>query len=115
MLSQTKCTATGFVIEPLGKRRILTNAHAVANQVQVKVRKHGSAQKYTARVLAVGHEVRGKLNEVMVNHRYRHYNLVAVLKVVAAMFCGWHGRSQALLKSFQVLKDLQLQADKASA
>jgi hypothetical protein len=59
MLSQTKCTATGFVIEPLGKRRILTNAHAVANQVQVKVRKHGSAQKFSARVLAVGHEVSG--------------------------------------------------------
>jgi hypothetical protein len=31
----------------------------VANQVAVKVRKHGSAQKFNARVLAVGHEVRG--------------------------------------------------------
>jgi hypothetical protein len=29
----------------------------VANQVAIKVRKHGSAQRYTARVLAVGHEV----------------------------------------------------------
>lgn len=57
MHQQTKCTATGFVIAPLGSRRILTNAHAVANQVAVKVRKHGSAQRYTARVLAVGHEV----------------------------------------------------------
>jgi hypothetical protein len=56
-LQQTKCTATGFVIAPLGSRRILTNAHAVANQVAVKVRKHGSAQKFNARVLAVGHEV----------------------------------------------------------
>lgn len=55
---QTKCTATGFVIAPLGSRKILTNAHAVANQVAVKVRKHGSAQKFNARVLAVGHEVR---------------------------------------------------------
>jgi hypothetical protein len=58
VLQQTKCTATGFVIDPLGSRRILTNAHAVANQVAVKVRKHGSAQKFNARVLAVGHEVR---------------------------------------------------------
>lgn len=58
VLQQTKCTATGFVISPLGSRRILTNAHAVANQVAVKVRKHGSAQKFNARVLAVGHEVR---------------------------------------------------------
>lgn len=45
------------MIAPLGSRRILTNAHAVANQVAVKVRKHGSAQKFNARVLAVGHEV----------------------------------------------------------
>jgi hypothetical protein len=57
MHQQTKCTATGFVISPLGSRRILTNAHAVANQVAIKVRKHGSAQKFNARVLAVGHEV----------------------------------------------------------
>jgi S1-C subfamily serine protease len=59
MCQQTKCTATGFVIAPLSSRRILTNAHAVANQVAIKIRKHGSAQRYTARVLAVGHEVRG--------------------------------------------------------
>jgi hypothetical protein len=58
MCQQTKCTATGFVIAPLSSRRILTNAHAVANQVAIKIRKHGSAQRYTARVLAVGHEVR---------------------------------------------------------
>lgn len=56
MCQQTKCTATGFVIAPLSSRRVLTNAHAVANQVAVKIRKHGSAQRYTARVLAVGHE-----------------------------------------------------------
>ena len=34
MNAQSKCTATGFVIEPLASRRILTNAHAVANQVR---------------------------------------------------------------------------------
>lgn len=57
MHAQSTCTASGFVISPLGERRILTNAHAVANHVVVKVRKHGSAQKFNARVLAVGHEV----------------------------------------------------------
>lgn len=56
MQAQTKCTASGFAISPLQERRILTNAHAVANQVVVKVRKHGSAQKFNARVVAVGHE-----------------------------------------------------------
>jgi hypothetical protein len=34
MMSQQKSTATGFVVAPLSQRRILTNAHAVANQVQ---------------------------------------------------------------------------------
>ncbi|KAI8476024.1 MAG: trypsin-like cysteine/serine peptidase domain-containing protein [Monoraphidium minutum] len=56
MQAQCKCTASGFAISPLQERRLLTNAHAVANQVVVKVRKHGSAHKYDARVIAVGHE-----------------------------------------------------------
>ncbi|EFJ52282.1 trypsin family [Volvox carteri f. nagariensis] len=56
MMTQTKSTASGFVVAPLSSRRILTNAHAVANQVQVMLRKHGNARKYPARVLAVGHE-----------------------------------------------------------
>jgi hypothetical protein len=33
MQAQTKCTASGFAVSPLESRRILTNAHAVANQV----------------------------------------------------------------------------------
>jgi hypothetical protein len=33
MQAQSKCTASGFAIAPLSSRRILTNAHAVANQV----------------------------------------------------------------------------------
>jgi hypothetical protein len=33
-LSQTKCTASGFAISPLSKRLLLTNAHAVAQQVR---------------------------------------------------------------------------------
>lgn len=43
----------GFVIP--GKK-ILTNAHVVADQTFVLVRKHGSPTKYRARVKAVGHE-----------------------------------------------------------
>ncbi|KAG2501015.1 hypothetical protein HYH03_000835 [Edaphochlamys debaryana] len=56
MMAQTKSTASGFVVAPLPARRILTNAHAVANQVQVMVRRAGNARKFPARVLAVSHE-----------------------------------------------------------
>lgn len=44
---------TGFVISG---RRILTNAHVVADHTFVLVRKHGSPTKYRAHVQAVGHE-----------------------------------------------------------
>ncbi|CAH8257045.1 unnamed protein product [Arabidopsis lyrata] len=50
---QSECTGSGFVIS--GKR-ILTNAHVVADQTSVKVRKHGSPKKYKAKVQVVGHE-----------------------------------------------------------
>ena len=43
----------GFVIP--GKR-IITNAHVVADHTFVLVRKHGSPTKYRAEVQAVGHE-----------------------------------------------------------
>lgn len=43
----------GFVIS---RRRIVTNAHVVADQTFVLVRKHGSPIKYRADVEAVGHE-----------------------------------------------------------
>lgn len=43
----------GFVISG---RRIITNAHVVADQTFVKVRKHGSPEKFKAKVEAVGHE-----------------------------------------------------------
>ena len=43
----------GFVING---QRIVTNAHVVADQTFVKVRKHGSPQKFKAKVQAVGHE-----------------------------------------------------------
>ncbi|EOA34405.1 hypothetical protein CARUB_v10021933mg [Capsella rubella] len=50
---ERECTGSGFVIS--GKK-ILTNAHVVANHTSVKVRKHGSPTKYKAKVLAIGHE-----------------------------------------------------------
>jgi S1-C subfamily serine protease len=49
---QTSSTASGFVISG---RRIVTNAHAVDYQTSIRVRKHGSAQKYVAKMLGVGH------------------------------------------------------------
>ncbi|KAJ1484164.1 trypsin-like cysteine/serine peptidase domain-containing protein [Baffinella frigidus] len=50
---QRESTGSGFIIEG---RRILTNAHCVADQAHVMIRKHGDPTKYTARVVAVGHE-----------------------------------------------------------
>lgn len=51
--SQRETMGSGFVIP--GKR-ILTNAHVVADHTFVLVRKHGSPTKYRAEVQAVGHE-----------------------------------------------------------
>ena len=47
------CHHVGFIIT--GKR-ILTNAHVVADHTFILVRKHGSPTKYRAEVQAVGHE-----------------------------------------------------------
>ncbi|XP_048444466.1 protease Do-like 10, mitochondrial [Pyrus x bretschneideri] len=51
--SQRETMGSGFVIR--GKK-ILTNAHVVADHTFVLVRKHGSPTKYRAQVNAVGHE-----------------------------------------------------------
>uniref|UniRef100_A0A7N0R8U0 Protease Do-like 10, mitochondrial n=1 Tax=Kalanchoe fedtschenkoi TaxID=63787 RepID=A0A7N0R8U0_KALFE len=51
--SQREVMGSGFVING---RRILTNAHVVADHTFVLVRKHGSPTKYRAEVQAVGHE-----------------------------------------------------------
>ncbi|ERN20200.1 protease Do-like 10, mitochondrial [Amborella trichopoda] len=51
--SQRETMGSGFVIPG---RRILTNAHVVADHTFVRVRKHGSPAKYRAEVQAVGHE-----------------------------------------------------------
>ncbi|CAM8930950.1 unnamed protein product [Rhodiola kirilowii] len=51
--SQREVMGSGFVITG---RRILTNAHVVADHTFVLVRKHGSPTKYRGEVQAVGHE-----------------------------------------------------------
>ncbi|PIA29567.1 hypothetical protein AQUCO_05800005v1 [Aquilegia coerulea] len=51
--SQRETMGSGFV---LSGRRILTNAHVVADHTFVLVRKHGSPNKYRAHVHAIGHE-----------------------------------------------------------
>ncbi|MDD3118557.1 MAG: serine protease [Victivallales bacterium] len=50
---QTLTSGSGFV---LPGRRIITNAHVVANQTFLQVRKQGDTKKYIARLLNVGHE-----------------------------------------------------------
>jgi hypothetical protein len=72
MHAQTKSTATAFAIHPISSRRILTNAHAVANQIQVQLRKHGSARKFPARVVAVGHEVSSTVFGIIKHHSCVH-------------------------------------------
>jgi S1-C subfamily serine protease len=46
-------TGSGVII---GENQILTNAHVVANQVNVEVKREGAPRRYNARVLHVGHE-----------------------------------------------------------
>ena len=53
MRKQEYSTSSGFVIEG---QRILTNAHSVENFTVVRVKKRGSADKVTARVVAIGDE-----------------------------------------------------------
>jgi len=53
MKRQSSSTASGFVISG---RRIVTNAHALDFQTSVRVRKHGSAEKFIANVVGVGHQ-----------------------------------------------------------
>eukprot|EP00741_Cyanophora_paradoxa_P012398 tig00020610_g11979.t1 len=53
MKRQMKSTGSGFAISD---RRVITNAHCVADATSVMVRKHGSAEKILAKVEHVGHE-----------------------------------------------------------
>jgi len=50
---QVSGTSSGFIIE--GKR-IICNAHGITDQVLIRVRKHGDATKYPAKLIATGHD-----------------------------------------------------------
>ncbi|CDJ36693.1 trypsin, putative [Eimeria mitis] len=59
MQRQGSSTGSGFIVHPSaggGERIILTNAHCVAWNNRLHLRKHGSPIKFPARVLAVAHE-----------------------------------------------------------
>lgn len=58
---QREATGSGFV---LSDRRIVTNAHVVADQNWIQVRKHGSHEKVNARTRHVNHECDLALLEV---------------------------------------------------
>ena len=53
MRTQIAQTSSGFIIK---NRWILSNAHAVANQSIIRIRKHGDPKKYSGRVLHIAHE-----------------------------------------------------------
>lgn len=53
MCQQKKATGTGFLVS---NKHIITNAHVVAYHTAVQVRKHGSPDKFTAKVLAIAHD-----------------------------------------------------------
>ena len=50
---QYSSTSSGFIID---KKRIITNAHSVQFASQVKVKRHGTEEKFLAKVLAIGIE-----------------------------------------------------------
>ena len=52
----TTSVGSGAIIQTHRGMRVLTNAHCVANQVFVEVRRYGNAQKYVAEVEVIGHE-----------------------------------------------------------
>ncbi len=48
-----RSSASGFIID---QHRILTNAHVVANQTFIEVRRNGNPKRYQAQVLSVSHD-----------------------------------------------------------
>jgi len=51
---QVNSSGSGFIISG---RRILTNAHVVANAIDIRVRPHGSAKRYAGKVTTYGPDV----------------------------------------------------------
>jgi S1-C subfamily serine protease len=53
----SEVTGSAFAIRDLdGNRRLMTNAHVVADYTRVLVRRHGAVDKFPARCVSVGHE-----------------------------------------------------------
>jgi len=61
-------TASGFIV---AGRIIVTNAHAVGFQTSVRVRKHGSAEKFVAKMIGVCHQCDLAVLTVEENHFWR--------------------------------------------
>ncbi|CDJ32682.1 uncharacterized protein EMH_0077000 [Eimeria mitis] len=53
MMAPKEHSGSGFVVEG---QMIMTNAHVVANQTRVLVRRHGNPKRFLAKVIAVCHE-----------------------------------------------------------
>lgn len=51
---QVTSSGSGFIIS---RRRIMTNAHVVANAIDIRVRPHGSAKRYAGKVTTYGPDV----------------------------------------------------------
>ncbi|KAJ1637714.1 trypsin-like cysteine/serine peptidase domain-containing protein [Pavlovales sp. CCMP2436] len=58
-------SGSGFAVRDLdGNPRLLTNAHVIADYTRLMVRRHGTADKFPARCVAIGHECDLALLEV---------------------------------------------------
>jgi len=68
MKRQYSTTASGFIVSG---HRIVTNAHAVGFQTSVRVRKHGSAEKFVAKVIGVCHQCDLAVLTVVEDHFWR--------------------------------------------
>eukprot|EP01119_Soliformovum_irregulare_P005076 TRINITY_DN1645_c1_g1_i1.p1 TRINITY_DN1645_c1_g1~~TRINITY_DN1645_c1_g1_i1.p1 ORF type:complete len:553 (+),score=147.15 TRINITY_DN1645_c1_g1_i1:20-1678(+) len=56
MKSSRDSTGSGFIFNNNGTPGILTNAHVVANQTFVSVRRHGLPNRFIAKVESIGHD-----------------------------------------------------------
>ena len=70
MLGQEQCSGSGCIIK--GKR-ILTNAHVVADNMFIQVRRAVQAKKYTAEVEAVAHACDLAILEVLDDSFFRYH------------------------------------------
>ncbi|GAB5373148.1 hypothetical protein AAMO2058_001725300 [Amorphochlora amoebiformis] len=117
-------TSSGFVIN--GKR-IICNAHGITDQVFIRVRKHGDATKYLARMVAAGHDCDlallqvhderfwkgmkplsfGKIpslqaSVVVVGYPKGGDNISVTKGVVSRVVCGTYSHSNQVLLTIQI-------------